>query len=85
MNKDFAERFVQLPETKPKESIWNEYPWFAIAKWHGDYCFEVLLTDCFDAYASEWHASKENGIEITVWCGTYRDVDQFRERCQGRK
>jgi len=67
---------------KGKHRVWDEAPWFAIAKWKDGCCTEVFMTKAWNDYVSGWNEAISEGVEITAWCGTYREIEDFRRRCQ---
>lgn len=81
MKKGFFARFGDGGPDRRK-SYMDAFPWFAIAKWKDGRCTEVFMTESWEAYTDEWYQTMASGTRMTVWCGTYREVDDFRKCCQ---
>jgi len=70
-----------IPESEPDApSVWDECPWFAIARFDGGACVQVFMTRDWDAYCREYRKLTVSAMTFTVWCGTFRDVEAFRKR-----
>lgn len=69
-----------IEEVGVPRSVWDEIPWFAISYRHPKLGMSVMITRSWESFSDEYVRLTEAGIAFEVWCGTYRDVEEFRKR-----